>query len=156
LASGRKSFRDLSNCTTQPKIAINISDYKETIRNELAAAGAIYPPTCPNGARRKRNALGSLILQIRNGKRYTVDDAIDKRRGKSGSRGAFAGEPVVSVKQVISRPPPPPLPLDDFWPSVHLAAYFFAGFGRIVLGCAGEGHSVSLGKIKGNIIYSGW
>jgi hypothetical protein len=26
------------------------------------------------------------------------------------------------------------LPLDDYWPSVHLAPYFFAGFGGILLG----------------------
>jgi hypothetical protein len=31
------------------------------------------------------------------------------------------------------------LPLDDFWPGVHLAPYTFAGFGGILLG--GEGHS---------------
>jgi hypothetical protein len=35
------------------------------------------------------------------------------------------------------------LPLDDFWPSVHLAPYFFAGMGGIILGGGGEGHSVS-------------
>ena len=35
------------------------------------------------------------------------------------------------------------LPLDDFWPSVHLAPYFFAGMGGIILGGGDEGHSVS-------------
>jgi hypothetical protein len=35
------------------------------------------------------------------------------------------------------------LPLDDFWPGVHLAPYFFAGLGGIILGSGGEGHSVS-------------
>ena len=35
------------------------------------------------------------------------------------------------------------LPLDDFWPSVHLAPYFFAGLGGIIVGSGGEGHSVS-------------
>ena len=35
------------------------------------------------------------------------------------------------------------LPLDDFWPGVHLAPYFFAGFGGILLGSGGEGRSVS-------------
>jgi hypothetical protein len=81
-----------------------VKDYKDTVRNELVRLQAnppdIYSPTG------MATALGSLILQICNGKRYTVDDAIAKHRGKSGSRGAFAGEPVVSVKQVISRPPP--------------------------------------------------
>ncbi len=69
----------------------------------------------------------------------TVHDAIDKRRGKSGSKGAFAGEPVVSSKQVILRPPPSAaLPLDDFWPGIHLATYFFAGFGGTVLEVRGK------------------
>jgi hypothetical protein len=35
------------------------------------------------------------------------------------------------------------LPLDDFWPNVHLAPYTFAGFGGIILGGGGEGRSVS-------------
>jgi hypothetical protein len=35
------------------------------------------------------------------------------------------------------------LPLDDFWPGVHLAPYFFAGLGGIIVGSVGEGHSVS-------------
>jgi hypothetical protein len=35
------------------------------------------------------------------------------------------------------------LPLDDFWPGVHLAPYAFAGFGGILLGGGGEGSSVS-------------
>jgi hypothetical protein len=37
------------------------------------------------------------------------------------------------------------LPLDDFWPTVHLAPYFFAGLGAIIPGGGngGEGHSVS-------------
>src|SRR6266436_3967821 len=36
------------------------------------------------------------------------------------------------------------LPLDDFWPGVHLAPYFFAGFGGILLGGDnGNQHSVS-------------
>ena len=35
------------------------------------------------------------------------------------------------------------LPLDDFWLSVHLAPYFFAGLGGIFIGNGGEGHSVS-------------
>ena len=36
------------------------------------------------------------------------------------------------------------LPLDDFWPSVHLAPYFFAGLGGIIVGGGGgEGHSVN-------------
>jgi hypothetical protein len=33
--------------------------------------------------------------------------------------------------------------VDDFWPGVHLAPYFFAGCGGIILGSGGEGHSVS-------------
>jgi hypothetical protein len=36
------------------------------------------------------------------------------------------------------------LPLDDFWPNVHLAPYAFAGFGGIILGNSdGEGRTVS-------------
>jgi hypothetical protein len=35
------------------------------------------------------------------------------------------------------------LPLDDFWPSIHLAPYFFAGLGGIILGSSDNGHSVS-------------
>jgi hypothetical protein len=35
------------------------------------------------------------------------------------------------------------LPLDDFWPNVHLAPYAFAGFGGILLGSQGEGRTVS-------------
>src|SRR6266436_10271640 len=36
------------------------------------------------------------------------------------------------------------LPLDDFWPNVHLAPYGFVGFGGIILGnSGGEGRSVS-------------
>jgi hypothetical protein len=31
------------------------------------------------------------------------------------------------------------LPLDDFWPNVHLAPYFFAGFGGIFVGSPGNG-----------------
>src|SRR3984957_19500371 len=31
------------------------------------------------------------------------------------------------------------LPLDDFWPGVHLAPYFFAGLGGIILGGGDEG-----------------
>jgi hypothetical protein len=35
------------------------------------------------------------------------------------------------------------LPLDDFWPNVHLAPYGFVGLGGILLGDGGEGRSVS-------------
>jgi hypothetical protein len=36
------------------------------------------------------------------------------------------------------------LPLDDFWPNVHLAPYAFGGFGGIILGSSdGEGRTVS-------------
>jgi hypothetical protein len=35
------------------------------------------------------------------------------------------------------------LPLDDFWPQVHLAPYLFAGFGGILLGDEGSGNTVS-------------
>ena len=36
------------------------------------------------------------------------------------------------------------LPLDDFWPNVHLAPYAFVGLGGIILGGdGGEGRSVS-------------
>jgi len=35
------------------------------------------------------------------------------------------------------------LPLDDFWPGVHLAPYVFGGFGGIFVGSGGEGHTVS-------------
>jgi hypothetical protein len=35
------------------------------------------------------------------------------------------------------------LPLDDFWPNVHLAPYAFVGFGGIILGSPSEGRSVS-------------
>src|SRR6266481_10082625 len=35
------------------------------------------------------------------------------------------------------------LPLDDFWPNVHLAPYAFAGLGGIILGGGDEGRSVS-------------
>ena len=35
------------------------------------------------------------------------------------------------------------LPLDDFWPGVHLAPYAFGGFGGILLGSGGGGNSVS-------------
>lgn len=31
------------------------------------------------------------------------------------------------------------LPLDDFWPGVHLAPYVFGGFGGILLGSGGNG-----------------
>jgi hypothetical protein len=34
------------------------------------------------------------------------------------------------------------LPLDDFWPGVHLAPYGFAGFGGILLGGGGNDNSV--------------
>ena len=30
------------------------------------------------------------------------------------------------------------LPLDDFWPNFHLAPYFFAGFGGIIVGSVGN------------------
>jgi hypothetical protein len=35
------------------------------------------------------------------------------------------------------------LPLDDFWPRVHLAPYIFAGFGGILLGDEGNSSTVS-------------
>jgi hypothetical protein len=35
------------------------------------------------------------------------------------------------------------LPLDEFWPGVHLAPYMFAGFGGILLGSPDEGRTVS-------------
>ena len=35
------------------------------------------------------------------------------------------------------------LPLDDFWPGIHLAPYTYAGFGGILLGGGGEGRSFS-------------
>jgi len=35
------------------------------------------------------------------------------------------------------------LPLDDFWPGVHLAPYVFGGFGGLLAGSGSEGHSVS-------------
>ena len=35
------------------------------------------------------------------------------------------------------------LPLDDFWPGVHLAPYAFGGFGGIFVGGGGEGRSVN-------------
>ena len=35
------------------------------------------------------------------------------------------------------------LPLDEFWPGVHLAPYLFAGFGGILLGNEGNGKTVS-------------
>jgi hypothetical protein len=35
------------------------------------------------------------------------------------------------------------LPLDDFWPGVHLAPYAFGGFGGIFVGGGGEGRTVS-------------
>ena len=35
------------------------------------------------------------------------------------------------------------LPLDEFWPGVHLAPYAFAGFGGILLGSIGNGQSFS-------------
>ena len=35
------------------------------------------------------------------------------------------------------------LPLDDFWPNVHLAPYTFVGLGGIIIGGGGEGRSVS-------------
>ena len=35
------------------------------------------------------------------------------------------------------------LPLDDFWPNVHLAPYTYTGFGGILLGGGGEGRSFS-------------
>jgi hypothetical protein len=34
------------------------------------------------------------------------------------------------------------LPLDDFWPNVHLAPYVFGGFGGIFAGGGGEGRSI--------------
>jgi hypothetical protein len=35
------------------------------------------------------------------------------------------------------------LPLDDFWPNVHLAPYAFVGLGGIILGSPGEGRTVN-------------
>ena len=35
------------------------------------------------------------------------------------------------------------LPLDEFWPTVHLAPYIFAGFGGILLGTQGVSPTVS-------------
>jgi len=35
------------------------------------------------------------------------------------------------------------LPLDDFWPNVHLAPYVFGGFGGIFAGGGGEGRTVN-------------
>ena len=35
------------------------------------------------------------------------------------------------------------LPLDDFWPGVHLAPYAFGGFGGIFAGSGGESHTLS-------------
>ena len=36
------------------------------------------------------------------------------------------------------------LPLDDFWPNFHLAPYFFAGFGAIIVGSVGNATTISL------------
>jgi hypothetical protein len=35
------------------------------------------------------------------------------------------------------------LPLDDFWPGVHLAPYVFGEFGGILLGSGGNGNTIS-------------
>src|SRR5262245_18187825 len=35
------------------------------------------------------------------------------------------------------------LPLDDFWPGVHLAPYAFGGFGGILVGSGGEGRTIN-------------
>jgi hypothetical protein len=43
------------------------------------------------------------------------------------------------------------LPLDDFWPCVHLAPYAFGGFGGIFVGGGGEGRSFSETVIVSNV-----
>jgi hypothetical protein len=43
------------------------------------------------------------------------------------------------------------LPLDDFWPCVHLAPYVFGGFGGIFVGGGGEGRAVSETVIVSNV-----
>ena len=53
-----------------------------------------------------------------------------------GGGGSVAGG--VITADVMMR-----LPLDSFWPSVHLAPYVFGGFGGILLGSGGEGRSIS-------------
>jgi hypothetical protein len=35
------------------------------------------------------------------------------------------------------------LPLDDFWPNIHLAPYVFGGFGGIFVGGGGEGRTIN-------------
>src|SRR5271166_6272515 len=54
---------------------------------------------------------------------------------KGGGGSVAAG---VLTSDVLLR-----LPLDEFWPGVHLAPYMFAGFGGILLGNNGNSHSVS-------------
>jgi hypothetical protein len=51
-------------------------------------------------------------------------------RSRSGSGNAAAG---VVTGDFIMR-----LPLDDFWPSVHLAPYIFGGFGGVFTGAGGN------------------
>ncbi|MBV9672561.1 MAG: hypothetical protein JO076_07020 [Verrucomicrobia bacterium] len=51
-------------------------------------------------------------------------------RTRSGSGSAAAG---VLTGDFIMR-----LPLDDFWPSVHLAPYIFGGFGGVFTGAGGN------------------
>jgi hypothetical protein len=51
-------------------------------------------------------------------------------RSRSGSGNAAAG---VVTGDFVMR-----LPLDDFWPSVHLAPYIFGGFGGVFTGAGGN------------------
>jgi hypothetical protein len=51
-------------------------------------------------------------------------------RSRSGSGSAAAG---VVTGDFVMR-----LPLDDFWPSVHLAPYIFGGFGGVFTGAGGN------------------
>jgi hypothetical protein len=58
-----------------------------------------------------------------------VDDAIDKRRGSicRGTGSVFETGYFTTA-----------LPLDDFWPGIHLAPCFFAGLGGTVLEVVGK------------------
>ena len=61
-------------------------------------------------------------------------------RSRSGSGNAAAG---VVTGDFIMR-----LPLDDFWPSVHLAPYVFGGFGGVFTGAGGNTINTSSAEVN--------
>jgi hypothetical protein len=61
-------------------------------------------------------------------------------RSRSGSGSAAAG---VVTGDLVMR-----LPLDDFWPSVHLAPYIFGGFGGVFTGAGGNTINTSSSEVN--------